>query len=265
MVTRCTSCEHALGRSMLLVGACLQFACAADKPEHGIGGHVGQTKARLGDEGAVALVPARPGSREVDNGQPLVCNAGGAASPVRLRWVAVNVESTTALSTSIENTTSSEVVVRPKLKMHSPRGDFRELELSPVVVPADQIASLTLPLEDLPVQSRGLASTATLSIEWRQRETSIGVSHEEVSRPGELFAARTETPTQYVTLASDGQSAAVRGLPAQEDFERVHGTEVRLDALALADEHGVQQPVPEDELASSPVAAIGEADMEVVP
>lgn len=256
------------GAQTLLLGALLQFGCAAEKPDEATGEELERVESSLAEDVNVGVIPAQPGTHDVVGDERRACNAGGTASPVRVRWADVDVESATALTAFIENTTNAEVVVRPKLHMHSPRGDFRELELPAVTVPAGQSAPLSVALNDFPVQSSGLASTATLSIEWQQEEVLIGFQHEEVSKSGEVRQVRMEAPTRYITVASDGESAAIRGLVGQRSFERAErgrGTERRLSALALADARGVRRAVGAVELASAPVVTIGEEDAEVSP
>lgn len=220
------------------------------------------------DERDVAAVLAPRQRPDLNHGPPRACNAGGSASAVRLRWLDANTESTTAVSAFIENTTSGEVVVRPKLRMHSPLGDFRELQLPTVTIPAGQTVPLTVPVENLPVQSAGLPSTATLSIEWMQEEISIDLNRQEVVKSGKRFAARTETPSRYITMANDGQTAAVRELREQQQVSRERrgrGSDVSLSALTLADGDGLRRQVAAAELASGPVAGIGEVAPEPGP
>ena len=236
------------------------FACAADNNE-ATGNDADKLAVSLKEEGDV-LVPGLPGPRDTHDDVPRACNAGAIASAVHVKWAKATVASAASLSLTVENTTRTEIDVRPKLHMHSPRGDFRSLELSQFAIAAGQVVSLVVPVTDLPIQSRGLPSTATVVIEWRQEEIYIGPDHDGILSSGRLLSARTETPARYITLADDGQSAAVRDLPGQEAFVRAEReAEARLSALALADEAGVIRPIVTAELGSVPFAGIGQADV----
>lgn len=206
------------------------------------------------------LPPVPEEAREAREQEPRARKPIGASpQQVHLRWTSSTSEATDVLEASVENTTAQDVVVRPSLRMYSPKGDFRQQSLATMTVPAGQSLSLSVPVSELPVQSQGLSSATTLVLEWDQEQATGSAA---------FVVARNESSTVYTTTQPNGRTAIVRELPEQARFERdeaARGADGKLTALSVRDKKGGSGVRSESELTSGATLALGYSPMEVTP